>query len=75
MLKSTMSRMNAMNVTSAANEELRVMRTVPARWYPAPQSPNSMAMPDRPAAIGCKMRVNVRLCIVPEDNLLVLEVC
>jgi hypothetical protein len=68
MLNSAISRMNAMKVTSAANEELRTMRTVPARWYAAPQSPNNRAMPDRPAAIGCRMRVNVRLCIVPEDS-------
>ena len=68
MLNSTMSRTNATSVAIAANEELRAMRTVPERWYPAPQSPNNRARPDRPAAIGCRMRVNVRLCIVAEDN-------
>lgn len=68
MLKSTKSRTNATNVTSAANDELSAMRTVPERWYSAPQRPNSTARPDRPAAIGCKMRVNVRLWIVEEDN-------
>ena len=68
MLNNTISRMNAMSVMIAANEELRVMRTVPARWYPTPQSPNNRAMPDRPAAMGCRIRVKVRLCIVAEEN-------
>lgn len=68
MLKSAKSRTNATNVTSAANEELSAMRTVPERWYSEPQMPNSTARPDRPAAMGCKMRVNVRLWMVDEDN-------
>lgn len=72
MLKSAMSRMNAIRVTSAANEELSAMRTVPERWYSEPQRPNSTAMPDRPAAMGCKMRVTVRLWIEDEDKLPVL---
>jgi len=71
MPNSTISRTNAMNVMIAANEELRVIRTVPERWYPAPQIPNNRAMPDRAAAMGCRMRVKVRLCIVLEDNSLV----
>ena len=57
MLNSARSRMNASNVTSAAKEELSAMRTVPERWYSEPQRPNSTARPDRPAAMGCNMRV------------------
>jgi len=68
MLKSVRSRTNATKVTSAAKEELSAMRTVPARWYPEPQMPNSTARPDRPAAMGCKMRVYVRLWIEDEEN-------
>jgi len=68
MLKSTKSRMNATNVISAANEELSAMRTVSERWYSEPQMPNITARPDRPAAMGCKMRAKVRLWIVDEDN-------
>jgi hypothetical protein len=75
MLKRTMSRINATKVTSAANEELSAMRTVPERWYSAPQKPNSTARPDRPAAMGCKMRVNVRLWMDDDDNSPNLKVC
>lgn len=57
MVKRTMSRTNATNVTSAANEELSAMRIVPERWYSEPQTPNSTAKADRAAAMGCKMRV------------------
>jgi hypothetical protein len=76
MLKSARSRTNATNVTSAASEELSAMRTVPERWYSEPQRPNITARPDRPAAMGCKMRVKVRLWIVDEDNSpVLLQVC
>jgi hypothetical protein len=68
MLQSTMSRIHATNVTSAASEEKSAMKTVPVRWYSEPQRPNSTARPDRPAAMGCKMRVEVRLWIVEEDS-------
>ena len=69
-----MSRINATNVTSAANEELSAMRTVPERWYSEPQTPNSTAKAERAAAMGCKMRVYVRLWTVEEANSPVLHV-
>jgi hypothetical protein len=68
MLKSAMSRTNATRVTSAAKKELTAIRIVPERLYPAPQRPNSTARPDRPAAMGCKMRVHVRLWMVEDAN-------
>lgn len=50
MPKSTMSITNATRVTRVASEEKRVIRIVPARWYEAPQIPNSTERPASPAA-------------------------
>jgi len=47
MLKSAMSRTNAITVTSLANED----------QISTPQRPNNTPRPHRPAAMGCKTRV------------------
>lgn len=48
----------ATRVVRRASALTRVMKTVPARWYAKPQRPKIRAIPDRPAAIEMKMRVN-----------------
>jgi len=63
-----MSIIHATNVVIAASPVTRVMNTVPERWCAMPHRPNKNAIPAKPAAIGCKMSVFVRLYMTVDSS-------
>ena len=68
-----MSRTNATNATSAANEE-RIAGSMPQQSYLTPKRSDVTVRQDRQATMGCKIRVYVRLWTFEEANMSDLKV-